>query len=106
MAKVAVAQSDGVLNTISEPSGCGAQRVIGKVGVAFGCARVGVAQQTPDHLQAQAARDQVGGIGVPVVVPAVVRKPSLPHHRGPELLDIPQGLACHVAREQVDLIGT
>ncbi len=49
-----------------------AQRVVGKVGITLCRQRIGVTEKPTDDLQTEAAGNQVRGMGVAVVVKAVV----------------------------------
>ena len=58
-------------------------------------ARVGVAEEAPDDLKVEAARNEVGSMGMPIVVQAIVRNARLFGDCLPELLDVLKELAGH-----------
>jgi hypothetical protein len=64
----------------TEPFGRSAQRIIRKMGVALGCQRIRVAKQPTDNFQAEAARNEMRGVGVPIVVEAIIRQSCLPSY--------------------------
>ena len=74
----------------AEPVGSGPERVVGEVRVAPRRHRAGVAEQPADDLEAQAARHQMRGVGMPVVVHPIVRQPGRRRDRFPEPLHVSQ----------------
>src|SRR3712207_664568 len=71
------------------------------MGVALCGARVRIPEKPPHDLKAEAARDQMPGIGVPIVMPPVTRDPGLTHRRSPELLRVLERCTSHIAGEQM-----
>ena len=65
-----------------------AQRVVGYMRIMLCRARVGVAEEAPDDLKVEAARNEVGSMGMPIVVQAIVRNARLLGDCLPELLDV------------------
>ena len=56
--------------------------------VALGGKRVGVAEQPADNLQTEAARNEMRGVSVAVIVKAIIFEPSLLRYPSPKLLNV------------------
>ena len=60
----------------AEPFRSGVKRIVRKINISFGCCRDRVPEQLSDDFEAEPARNEVGLMGVPVVVAATVGHPS------------------------------
>ena len=64
-----------------------AQRIVREMSISLGCQRIRMAEQPADDLKAETAGNEVRGMGVAVVVKAVVLKVRLIGNIAPELFN-------------------
>ena len=69
------------------------------MGISLCRCRIGVPEEAADDFKAEAARDEVGCMSMPVVMKPVTADPSLRQYRPPEFLDVLQGLPLDVSGE-------
>jgi hypothetical protein len=69
------------------------QRIVGKMSVALGRRCRSMPEQSSHDLKAEAARNEMGCVGVSVVVSPVIGDAGSPHNLGPEFFDFAQRLA-------------
>ncbi len=72
-----------------------ARRVVGYIRIMLCRARVGVAEEAPDDPKVEAARNEVGSMGMPIFVQAIVQNARLLGDCFPELFDVLKELAGH-----------
>src|SRR5438445_13558766 len=76
------------------------QRIVGKMSVALGRRCRSMPEQSSHDLKAEAARNEMGCVGVSVVVSPVIDDAGSPRNLGPEVFDFVQRVAGLVSVEE------